>query len=232
MRIGICDDEEIIREEVLRLCNKFQETNLIEFDLVQFSCGEDLIKYKEPIDILFLDIQMKELNGLRTAKKIREHDDNMSIIFVTGHRAFALEGYRVKAFRYILKPIKEQDLMKALGDVILDLTKNTKAVVGLDGKTIFVKLREIIYIEYLNRCTLVRTKNYIYESVMKMSEWEEILNTGDFYRVHKSYIVNMEYVEEIGKSIVMENGEKVELAFRQIPKFKRACKEYRRRNAR
>jgi DNA-binding LytR/AlgR family response regulator len=142
------------------------------------------------------------------------------------------DGYRVKAFRYLLKPLKELDFMQTVSDAINDITKNSKAIVGKDGEIIFIKIKEIIYIEYQNRYTLVRTKKCYYESPMTMSEWETMLNTGDFFRVHKAYIVNMEYIEEIGKEILLDNGEKVEVAFRQISKLKKACKEYRKRNAR
>lgn len=232
LRIGVCDDEESIRNHLIGLCNKFQENTLSRFELIGFSSGEELLKYKEPIDILFLDVQMKGINGLKTAIKIREKDDSMSIIFVTGYRSFMQEGYRVKAFRYILKPLKEEDFMKALGEAIQDLKKNSKAILGKDGSTIFIKLDQLLYIEYGNRSSLARTKTCCYESSLTMSEWENILDTGDFYRVHKAYIVNMKFVEEINKTIILENGEKVELSFRKLAKFKKACKDYRMRNAR
>jgi DNA-binding LytR/AlgR family response regulator len=232
VKIGICDDEVIIRNELIDLCNKFKEMNLIEIEIVSFSSGEELLEYKNSLDILFLDIQMKGINGLKTAEKIREKDESMTIIFLTGFHGFMQDGYRVKAFRYLLKPLKELDFMQTVSDAISDITKNSKAIVGKDGEIIFIKIKEIIYIEYQNRYTLVRTKKCYYESPMTMSEWETMLNTGDFFRVHKAYIVNMEYIEEIGKEILLDNGEKVEVAFRQISKLKKACKEYRKRNAR
>jgi DNA-binding LytR/AlgR family response regulator len=232
LRIGICDDEEIIRNELMQLCKGFQEINLIEFDIIGFSSGEELLKYQDPIDILFLDVQMKGINGLKTALKIRENDESMSIIFVTGYRSFMQEGYRVKAFRYLLKPLKKEDLIKALSEAITDLTKNNKAILAKDGTTFYVRLKDVLYVEAGRRYSLVRTLKLCFESAMVMSEWENILNNGDFYRVHKSYIVNMQYVEKIEKNITLDNGEKVELSFRQNAKFKKACKEYRRRNAR
>lgn len=232
MLIGVCDDEDVIRNELIDLCKKFKDMNLMEMEIVSFPSGESLLEFKDSIDILFLDIQMKGINGLKTAEKIREKDESMTIIFLTGFRGFMQDGYRVRAFRYLLKPLKEQDFVQALSDAISDITKNAKAIVGKDGETIFIKLKEIIYIEYQNRYTLVRTKKCFYESTMTMSEWEVILNTGDFFRAHKAYIVNMEYIEEIGKEILLDNGEKVELAFRQSSKLKKSCKEYRKRNAR
>lgn len=232
MLIGVCDDNEIIRNEIIEFCHRFRESSLIKYDIVSFPSGEKLLVYDKPIDILFLDIQMRGINGLETAKKIREKDDSMIIIFLTGFRAFLQDGYRVKAFRYLLKPIKIEELEKALSEAIDDMMKNTKAVVNKQGETVFVKLKNIFYIESEGRGTLVRTQLQCFDSVMTMNEWEEILNTDDFYRVHKAYIVNMEYVEEIARVILLDNGEKVELSIRKSAKFKKACKEYRRRNAR
>lgn len=232
MIIGICDDEIIIRNELIRLCGIVKETSIITLEIKCFSSGEQLLECQEPIDILFLDIQMKGMDGLHTAMKIREQDDSMIIIFLTGYRDYLQEGYRVKAFRYLLKPIKEVEFLQALTDAMNEITKNYKAILGMDGETLYIKLKDIIYIEYVNRVTVVRTRKCTYQSGLTISEWETVLSIGDFYRVHKAYIVNMAYIEEIGKKVLMDNGEKVEVAVRQMGKLKKACKEFRRRNAR
>lgn len=232
MLVGICDDEVIIRNQLIRYCEKYLETNLTDMKIISFSSGEDLLACKEPIDIIFLDIQMKGINGLKTAELIRRNDDSMIIIFLTGFRGFMQAGYRVKAFRYLLKPISEQEFMKTLTEAINDITRNCKAIVSLEGQIHFIKLKEIIYIEYVDRYTIVRTKKGFFNCSTTMIEWETILNTGDFFRVHKAYIVNMEYIDEIGKEVLLDNGEKVEVSIRQMGKLKKACKAYRRRNAR
>lgn len=232
MLIGVCDDEVIIRKDLIRLCEVFKQTNLSDIEIVCFSSGEEVLKCKQPIDILLLDIQMTGMDGLQTAEKIRENDDSMIIIFLTGYQGYMQAGYKVKAFRYLLKPIKEQELITTLTEAIYDITKNSKAVVGLEGEIRFIKLMDILYVEYVERYTVVRTRKGIYESVQTMNEWESILNNGDFFRVHKAYIVNLEYINEIGKDILLDNGEKVELAIRQMGKLKKACKAYRRRNGR
>lgn len=232
MLIGICDDEAIIRDDIIRLIDRFRISNIHEIETVCFSSGEELLEFNKSIDILFLDIQMNGMNGLETAEKIREYDDNMTIIFLTGYKGFMQEGYRVRAFRYLLKPVMEPEFASTLSEAIKDITKNCKIIIGLEGETYYIKLRNIIYIECEGRYSVVRTKKTSFESPITMVEWEGILNTGDFFRVHKSYIVNMEYIEGIGREILLDNGEKVELAFRQVGKLKKACKEYRRRNAR
>ena len=232
MLIGICDDELIIRKELLRLCEEFNQSNLSDLKMVSFSSGEELLKFEQTIDILFLDIQMQGIDGLKTAEKIREKDEGMIIVFLTGFEGYMQAGYRVRAFRYLLKPVNEPDFYSTLTEAIKEITKNCKAIVGLEGETRFIKLNDIIYVEYVERYTVVRTCRGSYESQQNMSEWETILNNGDFFRVHKAYIVNIGFIEEIGKEILLDNGEKVELAIRQMGKLKKACKAYRRRNAR
>lgn len=230
--IGICDDEAIIRDDVIRMINIYKISNIDELEIVCYSSGEELLECNKSIDVLFLDIQMNGMDGLKTAEKIRENDEGMIIIFLTGYQGFMQEGYKVRAFRYLLKPIKDAEFVLALSEAIKDITKNYKVVIGPEGGVNYVKLRNIIYIECEGRYSVVRTKRAAIESKTTMSEWESILNTGDFYRVHKSYIVNMEYIEEIGKQILLDNGEKVALAMRQVGRLKKACKDYRKRNAR
>lgn len=232
MRIGICDDEQILRRELIALSMKYKENNPNMYEIISFSSGEELLEYQETIDILFLDIQMGGFDGIQTALRLRQKDESVLIIFLSAHSTWMQEGYRVKAFRYLLKPLKFEAFIKTMDEAIEDLTKNTKVIVGKDNASIFLKLKEIIYIEYQDHCTIVRTKRDCFESSFTMIEWERTLNTNDFYRVHKAYIVNIEYVEEIGKNITMENGEKVEISLRKNAKFKQACKEYRRRHAR
>lgn len=232
MLIGICDDEAIIRNELIKLCEKYKSSNLSQYDIVSFSSGDELLKYKQPIDILFLDIQMKGLNGLQTAEKIRLNDESMLIIFLTGYSGYMQAGYHVRAFRYILKPVNEKEFMQAIADAINDITKNYKVIIDTEGESRFIRLKEIMYIEYINRYTVVRTQRGSFETTTPMSEWENILDTGDFFRVHKAYIVNLEFIDEIGREILLDNGEKVEVAIRQLGKLKKACKLYRKRNAR
>jgi DNA-binding LytR/AlgR family response regulator len=231
MLIGICDDEVVIRKELIKLCEKYKEINFSDIEIIGFSSGDALLESKETIDILFLDIQMKGLDGMQTAEKIREYDDGMTIIFLTGYTGYMQAGYRVRAFRYLLKPVKEKEFMDTLIEAIQDIKKNSKAIVGMEGDIHFIKLKDIIYVEYVDRYTVVRTRRGTYESQTSMNEWESILDNGDFFRVHKAYIVNMAYIDDIDKEILLDNGEKVELSIRMAGKLKKACRVFRRRSA-
>lgn len=232
MVIGFCDDELSIREELVQLCKQYMKANLSNFEIITFNSGEEVIEYDKTINILFLDIQMKGINGLETAEKLRQKDENMIIVFLTGYINFMQAGYRVKAFRYLLKPVKNSEFTETLLEAIHEVKKDSRIIIGTEGEIIFLKLKEIIYIECINRYTVVRTKKKYFETLIKMNKWEDILNSGDFYRVHKSYIVNLEYIKEIGKEIILDNEEKVEVSVRKVGQLKKVSKAYRRRNAR
>jgi len=230
--IGFCDDELSIREELVQLCKQYMKANLSNFEIITFNSGEEVIEYDKTINILFLDIQMEGINGLETAEQLRQKDESMIIVFLTGYINFMQAGYRVKAFRYLLKPVKNSEFTETLLEAIHEVKKDSRIIIGTEGEIIFLKLKEIIYIECINRYTVVRTKKKYFETLIKMNKWEDILNSGDFYRVHKSYIVNLEYIKEIGKEIILDNEEKVEVSVRKVGQLKKVSKAYRRRNAR
>jgi len=207
------------------------EANLSNFEIITFTSGEEVIEYDKTINILFLDIQMEGINGLETAEQLRQKDESMIIVFLTGYINFMQAGYRVRAFRYLIKPVNGNEFKETLLEAIHEIKKDSRIIIGTEGETIFLKLKEIIYIECINRYTVVRTKKNYFETLIKMNNWESILNSGDFYRVHKSYIVNLEYIKEIGKEIILDNEEKVEVSVRKVGQLKKVSKAYRRRNA-
>lgn len=119
LRIGICDDECYARDALrLELEKLLEETEEIVYE---FSCGETAVSWlkKHPgeIDLLFLDVEMKGVNGIRTAEQIREFDTRIQIVFVTGFRDFVFEGYRVQAVDYLVKPVDADRLSSVLSRV-------------------------------------------------------------------------------------------------------------------
>jgi DNA-binding LytR/AlgR family response regulator len=124
----------------------------------------------------------------------------------------------------------QEEFIDSLKDAINEPTKNDKVLVEcIDGTTSFVRIKEILYIEYIDRKTIARTRCATYETRRSLKEWEDILDNGAFFRTHKAYIVNLAHVEEIGTDIIMENGEKVEISVRQMSKLKKVTSEYGRR---
>jgi len=113
INIGICDDELNHRVEINCILKEILNSYPINYNIYEFSSGEELLNnYPKNLDILIMDIQMKLINGMDTARRIREFDGNLEIIFMTSFSEFMQEGYEVKAYRYILKPINEIKISK------------------------------------------------------------------------------------------------------------------------
>ncbi|MCW0599800.1 response regulator, partial [Clostridioides difficile] len=118
-KIAICEDEKVQVEKICEILKKFELNEGIKLNVDTFSSGEELIENKfEKYDIVFLDIKMKKLTGIETSKIIRKSSEKIKIIFITALEQYWPEGYTVSAYRYILKPIKEDELYSIIKDLI------------------------------------------------------------------------------------------------------------------
>lgn len=201
IKIGICDDS-VIDIEIMRafLSDYYTKKNVF-CEITTFKSGEELIDtYKRQgnkFHLLFLDIYMKQLNGIQTATLIRQHDQNVKIVFCTVSLEHAVDSYDVFAYGYLVKPF-DVNKMKTL------LDKFTKSVIGNEVSHIRVKseyadrlvaLDDIVYIESNDKVLYIHKKDH--ESIKtygKLSNVEEQLNEKQFLRCHQSYIVNLKYV--------------------------------------
>ncbi len=113
INIGVCDDESVHRNKIKEILLDILKTFNLEYKIHEYDSGESLLEnYPSNLDILIIDIQMKSINGIDTARKIRENDDDVEIIFMTSFAEFMQDGYEVRAYRYLLKPINENKIMK------------------------------------------------------------------------------------------------------------------------
>lgn len=225
LNIAICDDEENMRIYICKLLEK-QE---IDCSIIQFSSGKELLQFqaeenKEAIDVLFLDISMKEMDGMTVAKHLRGQAQKKQkavwgslplLIFVTGYAEYMQEAFSVHAFQFLVKPIKESDFAKVFAQVVQEYTYLTtkewnkpKEILVKNGNiTRSVLAEDIYYIESSNRKVILCLE---YEKIAyygKISELEKELQKN-FFRVHKGYLVNMKYVERYSrKEVQMKNGD-------------------------
>ena len=111
--IATCEDEKEIQDTIEDYLNNILKNTNIEYEIQKYNSGESLLESNlKDIDILLLDIQMDQINGMDTARKIRKVDNNMEIIFITSLIDYVQEGYEVRAYRYLLKPIELEELKK------------------------------------------------------------------------------------------------------------------------
>lgn len=199
----IVEDEFPAREELKYFLTKHKEISLEK----EFENPIDSLKYlqENKVDIVFLDINMPELDGMSLGKILTKLNPNIKIIFITAYRDYAAEAFEIKAFDYLLKPYSEKRITEVLNNLtmikdnfpIKEVEKINKVTVFLDEKMVVLSLDEIYYIEVAEKESLVYTQNEIYTSKLKISKWEEILPKNKFYRTHRAYIVNLDKIKEV-----------------------------------
>lgn len=150
LRIAVCEDEKTQMDYLCRKLEKFEEENEVRLDIDCYFNAEQLLFEKEDkaqYDIFILDIQLKKMNGMELAKKLRSVDKEAYIVFLTGLREYALEGYEVGAVRYLLKPLKEENLFAALREICEQETGRRTTYLILENAGKKILCRDILYVE-------------------------------------------------------------------------------------
>lgn len=235
--IAICDDETVYGERVRNECIKFfeeydsQGSFAVEPQIACFSSGRELIASGKEYDILFLDIEMPEQVGIRVKEYFEGYHRQTRIIFMTCHHERAVEAFGKNVVSFLVKPLDivtfHRALAKTLADIrgqVLELEEN--------GKQIFIPVRQIRYIEAQDKYTTVVTEKgrYLFRRTMRF--WEETLPRQDFCRIHKSYLLNLEYFEKTGDMVELDKDKAVKLSRGKKQEIVEQYKAYLRRKIR
>ena len=229
LNIAICDDEKVIREQIKELAEK--EMPCVCDGL--YETGDALLAAGKQFDIVFLDIQMEGTDGIETAKRLRERDEDTILIFITGIREYVFQAFDVAAFHYLLKPIEADKFREVFRRAGRELEKRKSK----RRETVFIKTRNrsfslekdnILYIESRGKKVEIHTTGETIEAYASMNEMEGQLG-GGFFRCHRGYLVNMAYVAEYDSgSITLNSGEYVYLAKEKYGEFVKAYMRYLR----
>lgn len=225
INIGICDDEIHYRSNIRDMLKEILSSNPIDYNIYEFSSGEELLNnYPKNLDILIMDIQMKMINGMDTARKIREFDQDLEIIFMTSFAEFMQEGYEVKAYRYILKPINEKKISKNILPCIDEIMKKRNNYLTINVKNYIdrIKIDSILYIETERPNILIYTNEKMYTTKMSISKVEKILSEYGFFRCHNSYVINLKSVESMNSNTVKVNGKDIPISKYRVKDLKLA----------
>lgn len=231
MKIAVCDDDRLIREELFRLI----KNQIPDADIVEYQSGEEMISAGEHFDISFLDIEMGKVSGMNIARSIREQEESCTqksiIIFVTGYREYMEAAFDVNAFHYLIKPIDTEKFAEVFGrawkEVSVFLEQSKKHIMVKSAKTQQkVLLKDIYYIESGNKKVIFHTVNGTLEVYGKMEELENGLG-NTFYRCHRCYLVNMEKISSYSAdNIQVTNGDNLLLARKKYSDFIKTYMRY------
>lgn len=228
MRIAVCEDSPEEQKELLTIL----EQSKIEIETTVFVSGEDFLNTYRlgKYDLLLMDIYMAGMTGIEVVTEIRKIDDTLIIAFITTSTDYALESYRLNALQYIEKPVKKRDLLGLLEFAQLKKENTPRLVLRKDGKELSQPFERILYVEQRNKTMhIYLTGGEVLEVNGKLDKIEPQFEGQPFFRCHKSYLVNLSYVAEQDKWMmlfVMKEGNPVYIRRESFGKAKKAYEAY------
>ncbi len=246
MHLVICEDEKAVAQAISdKLSNKYQDIIIDEY-----YSGDDLIsvfeaksgggsssisassrKKKAFWDIIILDVVMPGMDGFEVAKYLRDAGDKSIIIFLTGNEQQVFEAFKVEALRYLIKPVEDEKLFEAMDAALEKLQADTREkddhiLIRHNGALTKIDKADIILAEIYNRIVTIHTIHGDYDYYGRMSDLYEKLN-GFFFCPHRSYIINMKYVEGYdSREIRLKGGLTANISKKKYSEFVRAYMKY------
>lgn len=220
--VVICDDEILTCFDIKKNVSDILLEKGINHTVETFCSGSELIDSKLKFNIILLDIKMDSLNGIETARILRENNCSSIIIFITSAPEYVYNAFDVDAFHYLLKPIDNMKLADVLYRAVNKIltSKDEFIVINANRQTIKLQLSEIMYFEIIGRVIKAHSNNQTYEYYEKFSILEQKLPTDKFFRCHKSYLINLSYVASFEKAeITLDRNEKIPLSKRRYDDF-------------
>lgn len=229
LNVAVCDDEKVISNEIKNRLHNMYPDYLIDI----YDSGSDLLNNKKNYDLIFLDIEMPDINGMETAELLRKKGNGEYIIFLTSHTEFMPDAFKVKAFRFLNKPINDENFFEAVSCAEKEILNNEKITFIEKGRTILVNYNDIVCVEAYGDGTFMHTKHEIIASNKSLKYWSNRLGNEHFYQVHKSYLIAFRYVKSIGSTETEMHymKETVPISRRKYSQFKAAFFDYIKRNA-
>ena len=226
MKIAICDDEAPIRELLKDKIEKYYFSQNIEFSIRTFESGGKLLEQDlDQIDVLFLDVDMPGKNGMDTAKEIRRTNKEMLIVFLTAYSEFVFESFKVDAFRYLVKPLKDQELAEVLSAVQHKLYVDDEEYLSFQFQNEMYNVRysDIIYIEGMRDKIWLYCRDDTYRWHGTLKALLELLEGRGFFQVHRSYIINMAKIQKYNsQAVILEGDSEVPISRYKLDAFKDA----------
>lgn len=228
--IAIAEDEQQTYEILQGFLDRFAEENHLELQITHFINGLEISDSYRPVyDIILMDVDMPMVNGISAARIIRDKDPSVIIIFVTNLSQYAIQGYSVQAFDYILKPLNyfafSQFFQRAVAK--LDISgKQEYITIQLREGVRKVSVNDIYYIEIQNHTLSYHTAAGIFQTTGKMKALEELLGTYHFSRCNNGLLINLAHVDSIINNDVIVHGETLPVSRSRKKEFSAALVSY------
>ena len=231
MKILICDDEQQYVDELKIHIENFMQSRVADFTIDTANNPQAVADSNEIYQLAFLDIQMDELNGISLAKNLKERNSKIVIFFVTSYNDYQDEAMDLRAFRFFEKPLNADRLYSGLEKAMEYIDESyVDFYVWTDNEHKQILVDDVIYVERGNRQVTLVTTQGNFTTRETFDEWCAILQNSFFYRVHKSFIVNLHYVTGYKYSeLFVQNNVRIPIASRRQTDFHKFWFAYLRR---
>lgn len=232
LSIAVCDDEVLeccgIAGKIKRILEELKTPCMIR----QFGSGRELLRAAEDFDMIFLDIIMRELDGMRTAQLFREKAFDGILVFVSSSRNYVFDAYDVEAFQYLVKPVEERKLRRVLEKAVRRTEEQAREfiLVSKERQKRKLFLDDIYYFEIRGRVIEAHGTEGIFTYYEQIGVLEKNLQGKGFFRCHKSYLINLRHVDGYNRQeAILDDGERVVIAKRRYEEFCREILAYMKR---
>jgi len=228
MNFIICDDDEKDITKLRNMIEEYGRQHAMEIHICEFGSGKELLEAMSKEidkDAIFLDINMDDMDGLSVAKLIRENDEEVPIVLVTAYMNYALDGYKVRASRFLIKDDLDKTFTECMDSICHEKKRQSdKILFSCVGGDVYLKISDIRLIETSGHKNTIHLNKESFQIYKKLDDLAFQLKEYGFLRVHKSFLVNMKYIRKINNYVLtMEDG-------RQLPipraKYKQVRQEY------
>ncbi len=233
LEFAVCDDEKYYRERIYALLTEYLNAHGIEACVDLYFSGKEFISDQENLvkyDVVFLDINMEEVDGIRTAMEMRKFESATTIVLVTAFINYVLEGYKVGAVRYIMKDALEIQIEECMDAVLKKMQFRQIAFSFIEGEKVLYT-DNLIYIESRrHKCifSYMEKQMVTYQIYEKLDRIEEMLSGFGFLRIHKSFLVNIKHVRKVSNYIVtFDSGEEFSVPRARYKKVKEIFVAYK-----
>lgn len=233
INIAICDDEKYMSEKIEKMISEFFRKKNINISVLQYSSGEELLGSNSRIDILFLDIGMRGMDGIETAVRLRAHGYKGFLIFITILKEMVFRSFEVQPFDYLVKPVEEEYFGKVMERLFHSMQDKDKEnlFVQRGYESNIISFRDIIYCEIIDRKVYLHLKSgEVIDYYDRMGNLEKKLD-GRFFKCHRSYLINLKFLKSYrNNTAYMENGKEIPVSRLRGKEFSNVILQYMKKS--
>lgn len=229
IRIAVVEDDKNYIEVLRNYLKQYEADSSQKIKVTVFSDGEDIVDgYNADYDIILMDIEMMFMDGMTAAGKIREMDNEVVIIFITNMPQYVMEGYKVDALDYVLKPLTYFALSQRIDRALSRLRRRSKRyiTISLKGGMQKLDISRIRYIEVQDHDSIIYTLDGAYTTKETLRNLEAFIDMNAFFRCNKCYLVNLEYVDGIQNFNIIMGDDRISVSRARKKEFMDALNNY------